>query len=165
MSQSQFSIKYRRCRDMFLYLCDCGEKGQRQSIERIWVREKVQRFHFHPRYRTLVFLAEERSQPRKLLESLVCKKLDFFLERDRRSNSQWGFRKGISTELLQFDMTEKLRFALNQKKSVGVVFMDFQKDFDCASHQLLPIKLQASGLCLYERLQPDVRARIIGCKT
>ena len=76
-----------------------------------------------------------------------------------------GVRKGRSTELLQFDMTQKLRFALNQKKSVGVVFMDFQKDFDCASHQLLPIKLQASGLCLYERLQPDVRARIIECKT
>ena len=62
-------------------------------------------------------------------------------------------------------MTEKLRFALNKKKSVGVIFIDFQKAFDFASHQLLPIKLPTSGLCLYERLQPDVCARIIGCKT
>ena len=75
------------------------------------------------------------------------------------------FRKGRSTELLQLHMTEKLRFALNQKKSVGVIFIDFQKAFDCAFHQLLPIKLPTSDLCLYERLQPDVRARIIGCKT
>ena len=29
MSQSQYSIMYRRCCGMFSYLCDYGEKGQR----------------------------------------------------------------------------------------------------------------------------------------
>ena len=72
------------------------------------------------------------SQPSKLLESLVCQQLDAFLEHHNLLNgSQWGFRKGRSTELLLLHMTEKWRFALNQGKSIGVIFLDFQKAFDC----------------------------------
>ena len=89
------------------------------------------------------------SQPSKLLESLVCKQLDAFLEQHSLINSaQWGFRKGRSTELLLLHMTERWRHALNQGQSIGVIFLDFQKAFDCVSHQLLPSKLQASGICL-----------------
>lgn len=44
-------------------------------------------------------------------------------------------------------MTERWRHALNQGQSIGVIFLDFQKAFDCVSHQLLPSKLQASGIC------------------
>lgn len=88
------------------------------------------------------------SQPSKLLESLVCKQLDAFLEQHSLINSaQWGFRKGRSTELLLLHMTERWRHALNQGQSIGVIFLDFQKAFDCVSHQLLPSKLQASGIC------------------
>ena len=89
------------------------------------------------------------SQPSKLLESLVCKQLDAFLEQHSLINSaQWGFRKGRSTELLLLHMTERWRHALNQGQCIGVIFLDFQKAFDCVSHQLLPSKLQASGICL-----------------
>ena len=44
-------------------------------------------------------------------------------------------------------MTEKWRLALGERKSIGIIFIDFQKAFDCVSHQILPQKLQASGLC------------------
>ena len=44
-------------------------------------------------------------------------------------------------------MTEKSRLALDERKSIGIIFIDFQKAFDCVSHQILPQKLQASGLC------------------
>ena len=44
-------------------------------------------------------------------------------------------------------MTEKWRLALDERKSIGIIFIDFQKAFDCVSHQILPLKLQASGLC------------------
>ena len=48
------------------------------------------------------------SQPSKLLESPVCKQLDFFLEHyNLLNNSQWSFRKGTSTELLLVYITEK----------------------------------------------------------
>ena len=88
------------------------------------------------------------ARPSKFLESLVCKQLDAFLEHHNLlNNSQSGFRKGRSTELLLLHVTEKWRYALNQRKSIGIIFLDFQKAFDCVSHQLLPPKLQASGIC------------------
>jgi len=41
------------------------------------------------------------NQPSKLLQSLVCKQLDAFLEHHNLlNNSIWGFRKGRSTALL-----------------------------------------------------------------
>ena len=44
-------------------------------------------------------------------------------------------------------MTENWRSALNQGKSIRIIFIDFQKAFDCVSHQILPQKLQAFGIC------------------
>ena len=44
-------------------------------------------------------------------------------------------------------MAEKWRLALAERKSIGIIFIDFQKAFDRVSHQSLPQKLQASGLC------------------
>ena len=80
------------------------------------------------------------SQPSKLLESLVCKQMDFFPEHNNLfSNSQRGFRKGRSTELLLLHMPEKWTFALNQKKSVGVIVIDFQK----------PLTVFPINLCLW----------------
>ena len=35
-------------------------------------------------------------------------------------------------------MTENWRSALNQGKSIGIIFIDFQKVFDCVSHQIFP---------------------------
>ena len=44
-------------------------------------------------------------------------------------------------------MAEKWRLALDERKSIGIIFIDFQKAFDRVSHQSLPQKLQATGLC------------------
>ena len=85
---------------------------------------------------------------RKLLESVVCSQLDSFLHDFKlTTDSQWGFTKGKSIELLLLNMNENWRSALNQGKSIGIIFIDFQKAFDCVSHQILPQKLQASGIC------------------
>ena len=86
--------------------------------------------------------------PSKLLESIACFQLDSFLNQHNLiTASQWGFRKSRSSELLLLSMTEKWRLALDERKSIGIIFIDFQKAFDCVSHQILPLKLQASGLC------------------
>ena len=81
-------------------------------------------------------------------KGIACFQLDSFLNQHNLvTASQWGFRKGRSSELLLLSMIEKWRLALDERKSFGIIFIDFQKAFDCVSHQILPQKLQASGLC------------------
>ncbi|KAL9982533.1 hypothetical protein ACROYT_G004584 [Oculina patagonica] len=58
------------------------------------------------------------------------------------TNNQWAYRKGYSTELLLAHLTETWRRAIDSKKVVGVVFIDFQKAFDSVSHSILIHKLK-----------------------
>ena len=87
-------------------------------------------------YRPLSML----SLPRKLLKSQFCPVLDEHLQ------TQSGFRKGRSTEILLITMTERWRAALDGNRIVGSIFIDFRKAFDTISHELLPLKLQTVGI-------------------
>lgn len=58
------------------------------------------------------------------------------------TNNQWAYRKGYSTELLLAHLTETWRRAIDSNQVVGVVFIDFQKAFDSASHTIPIHKLK-----------------------
>ena len=85
--------------------------------------------------------------PSKLLEGLVCEGLDkFTTDIGQLNDNQWGFRQGRSTEETLIYLTETWKTAIDNRKVVGVVFIDFQKAFDTVSHDILIYKLQAMGL-------------------
>ncbi|KAL9964377.1 hypothetical protein ACROYT_G028008 [Oculina patagonica] len=69
------------------------------------------------------------SVPSKILESCVSDALVKHVLLDNRllTNNQWAYvyRKGYSTELLLAHLTETWRRAIDSKKVVGVVFIDF----------------------------------------
>eukprot|EP00112_Aurelia_sp_Birch-Aquarium-sp1_P014347 Seg309.5 transcript_id=Seg309.5/GoldUCD/mRNA.D3Y31 product="RNA-directed DNA polymerase from mobile element jockey" protein_id=Seg309.5/GoldUCD/D3Y31 len=92
-------------------------------------------------YRPLSML----SIPSKILEGIVCSSID-----DHRSQipnpSQWGYEKGLSTELLLVHLTETWKVAIDKGKFVGVLLIDFRKAFDTVDHSIIPFKLQSTGI-------------------
>ena len=57
------------------------------------------------------------------------------------SPTQFGFRKGKSTETALMEFTEFVQTGLTQKKSIGTIFMDLSKAFDVMDHKILKEKL------------------------
>ena len=91
-------------------------------------------------YRPLSLL----SVPSKILETIVADSIihHAFIENKLITDKQWAYRRGYSTELLLVHMTEIWRSAIDSNKVVGIVFVDFQKAFDCVSHNVLLRKLE-----------------------
>ena len=88
------------------------------------------------------------SVPSKIMERCVVDKLVEHTSENNNlvNSSQWAYKKGLSTELLLVNMTGKWRSALDQRKTVCAVFIDFHKAFDSVSHTNLPYKVQAHGI-------------------
>ena len=87
------------------------------------------------------------SIPSKLLESQICSLIDNYLNsRGTKSRKQWGFTKGLSTEGMLISMTEKWKMAIDNGRTVGAVFIDFQKAFYTVPHDILSYKLHAIGI-------------------
>ena len=59
-----------------------------------------------------------------------------------------AFRKGYSCQSLLIKMIDDWKTALDERKTIGTIFMDLSKAFDCLSHGLLVAKMRAYGLSL-----------------
>ena len=83
----------------------------------------------------------------KILESVVCDSLDNHLsEEEILHPNQWGFKKGISTESLLLNLTEKWKKAPDHGYKIGIIFADFKKAFDTVEHTVLKSKLLAARI-------------------
>ena len=59
---------------------------------------------------------------------------------------QWGYNKGLSTELLLVYLTDKWKMEMGRGKFVGIILIDFRKAFDTVDHSIMQLKLQGAGL-------------------
>ena len=61
------------------------------------------------------------------------------------ANTQFGFRKKLSTESALLNFTDYIQNGLTLKHNVGAIFMDLSKAFDVMNHDILETKLEHYG--------------------
>jgi len=62
------------------------------------------------------------------------------------ANEQCGFRSGLSTDNTSYTLIHEILSALNNKHTVGGIFCDLSKAFDCVNHRILLAKLEHYGI-------------------
>lgn len=87
------------------------------------------------------------SVPSKILEHVIFSHIINHLERHHfLSNSQHGFRKGLSCETQLSSFTHDLHVNLDSNIQTDVIFLDFEKAFDKVPHHRLMHKLSLLNL-------------------
>ena len=78
------------------------------------------------------------SQFSKILEKLFNLRLEKILVANKiPSNSQYGFRPGMSTVHAAAELVEHISSAIDGQNCCAGVFIDLQKAFDTVDHELL----------------------------
>ena len=62
------------------------------------------------------------------------------------SDSQYGFREGISSSDALMDLTESISESLERLEKCAVVSIDLKKAFDTIHHDILFVKLEHYGI-------------------
>jgi hypothetical protein len=61
-------------------------------------------------------------------------------------NEQFGFREKLSTEMATYTLLNNILSSLDRKNSVGGLFCDLQKAFNCVNHNILLAKMEFYGI-------------------
>ena len=82
----------------------------------------------------------------KIFEKVIHNRMIAFIEKNNiLSETQFGFRKGLSTEAALTQFIDEIHKGLNDRQYTAAVFMDLSKAFDVLDHEILKLKLEHYG--------------------
>ena len=82
----------------------------------------------------------------KIFERIIYDRMMTFIESNNiLSKTQFGFRKGMSTETAIINFIDKIHNGLNKRNHTAAIFMDLSKAFDVLDHNILALKLEHYG--------------------
>ena len=82
----------------------------------------------------------------KIFERIVHSDLlDYFMTNNILSKYQYGFLPDRSTHEAVFELTKVMYSTINNRKVMGLIFLDVGKAFNCIKHKRLFSKLHAVG--------------------
>jgi hypothetical protein len=98
----------------------------------------------------------------KIFEMIIYKRfMNHLITNNILSNSQFGFRKHISTTSATYKLTNDILMALNNKRKSGGIFSDLEKAFACVNLNILLAKMKyycITGV-MYSLIQSYLRNR------
>jgi len=87
------------------------------------------------------------TSPSKVLEKIIYDRLLKHIETNNiLAVEQFGFRTSSSTEKASYKLIGDILKALNNRMTVGGIFCDLQKAFDCINHNILLTTLDFYGI-------------------